>query len=124
MTYFDAFAGRLRNPEFDWSDENQKLKSTDIEFLTKSFMDSHTFGAVNARIREKSVPFRQLDWGSWVVPATQSEILSHMAKWKIASDLPEPGDETHKPRLQRAECLATVKALPPNGAYVLVIEEF
>jgi hypothetical protein len=124
MTYHDTYAGRLRNPAFDWSDESQELASNDIEFLTESFLDSDSFSAVYDRVREKAVPYRTIDWGSWVVPATKSEILSLMARWKIGHDLPEPGDEIHKPRLRRAQCLAMVNSLPSNGAYVLVIEEF
>jgi hypothetical protein len=124
MTYCDVFVGRLRSPDFDWSDASQELNSRDIEHLTKSFLDADAFNTVHARIRERAVPFRMLDWGSWVVPATKGEILDLMAKWKPGWDLPEPGDETDKPRLQRARCRDAVNALTPDGAYVLVIEVF
>jgi hypothetical protein len=120
---YDAWAGRLRQPHFDWADATQELKSDDIEQLTESFLDSATFNAVRTRVREGFVPSRQLDWGSWAVPATKDDILAHMARWQPGWDLPEPGDETHKPRLQRARCLQAVEALPADGEYVLVIQE-
>ena len=123
MTHYDTFVGRLREPHFDWADETQSLHSKDIEFLTKSFLDNDAFFTVLRQVKESGV-FRQLDWGSWIVPAKKDEILSLMARWEAGSELPVAGDEAHKPRLQRALCKAAVEALPANEAYVLVIEEF
>jgi hypothetical protein len=123
MTHYDTFAGRLRNPLFDWSNPNELLTSEDIEFLTESFLDPDAFRYVSQRALEGGA-FRKLDWGSWVVPVTKGEILSTMAKWAAGWDLPEPGDHSHKPRLQRARCKTTVEALPLDQPYVLVIQEF
>jgi hypothetical protein len=124
MTFHDTYVGRLRDPDFDWSDKSKELESSDVEFLTQSFLDSNSFDIVSRRIREKVVPYRAIDSASWVVPATKAEILSLMSKWKIGLDLPDPGDTSHKPRLRRAQCLATAKSLSPDEAYVIVIEEF
>jgi hypothetical protein len=123
MTHLDTFVGRLRHLRFDWTDEGQKLHASDIEFLTESFLDGDAFRSMQ-RLTEAPAQSRQLDWGSWAMPATKAEILTLIAKWKPGWDLPDPGDETHKPKLQRARCKAMIEALPPEEAYVLVIEEF
>ena len=125
MTHYDTFAGRLRRQGFNWSDPNQTLGEKDIEYLTRSFLDDKVFHAVYDRIREKSVLSRQLDWGAWAIPATRSDILSLLAEWKAGWQLPGPDDDLdHKPRQQRANCLATVQCLAQRKEYVIVIEEF
>ena len=124
MTYRDTFVGRLKSSSFDWADPEARLNSDDIEILTESFLDSDSFNIIQGRISQGDIPNRQLDWGSWAASASQSEILSLMAHWKVGWDLPDPGDVTHKPRLQRARCLEAVQRLPPEGNYVIVIEEF
>ena len=124
MTYYDAYAARLRNRKFDWSDDRQQINPTDIEYLTKSFFDETIFWHVYTRIREQSTAFRKIDWGAWAIPVTKTELLSYLEEWKIGWELPEPGDQTHKPRLQRAKCKAIIEALPNDGDYILVIEEF
>lgn len=124
MTHYDTYAGRLKIPAFDWSDLDQQLKKESIEFLTQSFLDSDVFHGIRARIADTSVPFRQLDWGSWVIPATRSDILSLVSGWKHGWDLPGLDDEKHKPRQQRASCLAVIQKLYLDYEYVIVIEEF
>jgi hypothetical protein len=124
MTHYDVFAGRLRKSNFDWTDKKQELEASDIQCLTGSFLDGAAFSTIHRAINENKLPFRQLDWGSWVVPVTKDQLLALIAHWKEGYDLPDPGDTTHFPRLQRAECKAVIEALPAKGAYVVVLEEF
>jgi len=121
VTYRDTFIGRL-NRYFDWSNPNDGLTSKDIEFLTGSLMDSKIFEEAVQRARTRA--FRHLDWGSTVVGVTKQEVLALMAHWVPGDELPGPGDENHKPKQSRARSLATVRALPDDGSYVLVTEEF
>lgn len=121
MTYRDTFIGRL-NRDFDWSDPDEDLATKDIEFLTGSLMDTKIFEEVARRAR--ATAFRRLDWGSTVVGVTKQEVLAMMAHWVPGTDLPGPGDENHIPKQSRARSLATVQALPEDGRYVVVTEEF
>lgn len=124
MTHYDTYAGILKDRSFDWRDPSAELSRGDIQILTPSFWDHDSFFRVWEKIRDGGVPFKKLDWGSWAIPASKSDILAIMAGWKVGWDLPDPGDETHKPRLQRAKCLEAVNGFDPAGEYLVLIEEF
>jgi hypothetical protein len=124
MTYWDVFVARLKAPKFDWSDLNREVTRENIQFLTSSWLDREAFDIIKRRVDGGSVLYRELDWGSHVIPASRSEILAMMASWTAGEKLPDPPDEDHKPRQRRAECLAIVQQLPDDGEYLLVTEEF
>lgn len=123
MTYYDTYIGRLKRPDFNWSDRGQELQRDNVQFITNSFWDGNSFTWILGRIISGTIPFRQLDWGTWAIPATKQEILDYMDRWGVGWDLPDPGDQSRKP-LQRAACLHTAGQLSANEEYVLVTEEF
>lgn len=122
MTYRDTFVGRLKRPDFDWADPDAGLAAEDIELLTASLMDDRIFYLVLERARTS--PSRQLDWGSFALSATKKEILALMCDWVVGDHLPGPDDQNHKPKQSRSTSLKVVRALPEEGPYVLVTEEF
>ena len=122
VTYRDTFVGRLKRPDFDWSDPVAELAREDIEFLTSSLMDGRIFNCVLER--SKTCPSKQLDWGSFALSTTKEEILAMMDDWVAGEDLPGPGDNAHEPKRSRARSQEIVRALPEGEAYVLVTEEF
>jgi hypothetical protein len=119
MTYYDAYVGRLDDPDFLWDGGDW---SGNVPHRLSPFFPSTrepVFWEVLRRIERGDYEGKQTDWGGWVAKVTKQQLLEFMTDIYGAPEQTTLNNAAHPLH----ELQQFIERLEDGGQYALVATE-